>query len=715
MPTPLTSANLIRDFGAKSPAAALFYQAFAPHDAAENIPRLYYTLVLKRLVAQLLAPDQAVSPHVLSAAWYQRHGLTNFHVEDEALPATSDFSAAWAALEYRMRQYTFDDAPPDALKGLYHHLFAPQQRIQQGEYYTPDWLAEHVLNQLGYDGRATLLDPACGSGTFLVLALRRLLHHYPPEEAITHLAGYDLNQLAVITAQANLLFALGSIQRPLHLPVQQMDTLLPPAQPPEKFDVIAGNPPWMNIELLSAAARRLYEPQWQKYGLFPHKGMAAILGTGKKDLAMLMTYTVADTYLRDGGKLGFILTRSALKSGGAGAGFRRFQIGDTPLRVLGVEDLGALKPFPDVSTPTAILLLEKGQPTHYPIPYTVWRRLPRTRLDTHAALPQTLSQTERILQAAEPVRHDDFTSPWLSAAPDALSALRKIRGTSPYQARAGAYTGGANSVYWLQILEVLPDGLLRVRNIIEGAKRRVPQVTAIIEPDFVFPLLRGRDVRRWCAAPGAQVLMVQDPQRRRGYDVAWLQTNYPLTYTYLAQFETILRQRATFKRYFREDAPFYSMFDIGQYTFAPVKVVWQGMGARRMHAAVVTTQDAKPIITNQAMHPFIPLEDITEAHALAALLNAAPFEFAVLSQTQAGGKSFAQPGILKSLRLPKSESALMQQLAAQSQLAHAAVQQGDKKSLGAIEAHINALAAQAWQFTPDEMDAVQRELDELMR
>jgi hypothetical protein len=53
----------------------------------------------------------------------------------------------------------------DLLKKLYQQLFPKSVRHDLGEYYTPDWLAEHVLNELGYEGDPDkrLLDPACGS------------------------------------------------------------------------------------------------------------------------------------------------------------------------------------------------------------------------------------------------------------------------------------------------------------------------------------------------------------------------------------------------------------------------------------------------------------------------------------------------------------------------------------------------------------------------
>jgi hypothetical protein len=99
-------------------------------------------------------------------------------------------------------------------------------------------------------------------------------------------------------------------------------------------------------------------------------------------------------------------------------------------------------------------------------------------------------------------------------------------------------------------------------------------------------------------------------------------------------------------------------------------------------------------MTNQAMHPFIGLTDEDEAHYLAACMNSAPFEYAVISHTQAGGKSFAQPGILKSLRLPRYEATnpVHQQLSTLSRRAHAA--DIEDRLIGETSADIWGLSAQ---------------------
>jgi methylase of polypeptide subunit release factors len=130
----------------------------------------------------------------------------------------------------------------DLLKKLYQYLVPQEVRHRLGEYYTPDWLAELTLDEVGYDGntRKRFLDPAAGSGTFIVLAIQRSrefgkINHEPPLETakriIANIWGFDLNPLAVIAARTNYLFALGSLVEELssfEIPIYLADSVLWP-------------------------------------------------------------------------------------------------------------------------------------------------------------------------------------------------------------------------------------------------------------------------------------------------------------------------------------------------------------------------------------------------------------------------------------------------------------------------------------------------------
>ena len=209
--------------------------------------------------------------------------------------------------------------------------------------------------------------------------------------------------------------------------------------------------------------------------------------------------------------------------------------------------------------------------------------------------------------------------------------------------------------------------------------------------------------------------MVQDPEKRQGIDEKEMQLNYNKTWTYLKQFEEELRTRAAYKRYFSEDDPFYSMFDVAGYTFTSYKVVWAGFGVSRMMAAVVGQVNGKAVIPNQAMHPFIAMDAKTEAHFVCACLNSAPFDFAVQSHTQKGGKSFAQPNILEQLHIPKfnPKSPLHLKLAELSEKAHSLAAISEDKALRDLEDEIDHLAGKLWGLTADELAEIKKSLDEI--
>jgi hypothetical protein len=202
-----------------------------------------YLVVLSRLmVAQALFPREARNTEayrgLMSGGYFVRKNLPNLAEPDFfswALdtPGEQDFLGLLGRLEKHVGKFKFGSTSEDILKELYQELVDPADRHDLGEYYTPDWLAELTLDRIGYQG-GTLLDPSCGSGTFLMAAVRRLraagLAKRNLVEAVSRdLAGIDIHPLAVLMAKANLLLALGADARghvgQIRLPVFMADTL----------------------------------------------------------------------------------------------------------------------------------------------------------------------------------------------------------------------------------------------------------------------------------------------------------------------------------------------------------------------------------------------------------------------------------------------------------------------------------------------------------
>lgn len=96
----------------------------------------------------------------------------------------------------------------DLFRHLYEAAIPQIVRASFGEFYTPLWLAQHVLETSGFTVGDRVLDPCCGSGTFLIAALQEIRDAYRDRPKDTTLramldsvVGIDLNPLAVLTSR----------------------------------------------------------------------------------------------------------------------------------------------------------------------------------------------------------------------------------------------------------------------------------------------------------------------------------------------------------------------------------------------------------------------------------------------------------------------------------------------------------------------------------
>lgn len=122
-------------------------------------------------------------------------------------------------LARRLRRFAWERVEHDVMKVLYESVIAAEQRKRLGEYYTPDWLAEKIVDAVVDDPlEQRVLDPACGSGTFVFHAVRRVLnaadhHGLTNGEAIQRatelVIGVDIHPVAVTLARVTYLLAIG--------------------------------------------------------------------------------------------------------------------------------------------------------------------------------------------------------------------------------------------------------------------------------------------------------------------------------------------------------------------------------------------------------------------------------------------------------------------------------------------------------------------------
>jgi hypothetical protein len=761
----------------------------------------YFALLMKLIAAELLSVNEGSLGSSFSGSLahasseelfrhltdiedggiYSKRGISNFlegdffrwYLEAFDSPRLKDAVRAVTRVlsEFEPATTMIDpEVTRDLLKKLYQYLVPDVVRHHLGEYYTPDWLAELVLHEAGYRGntRKRVLDPACGSGTFLVLAIQQAIEFgarknelivETTKRILANIWGFDLNPLAVIAARTNYLFALGDLTKRLggfEIPVYLADSVLWPRRtgqmmlgvdgaveiatsigtffvpkiwvdgrghlmrraapvieqlvklkctpeealvhfkkeglvfPPhekvvtkfyehvlelekdgrngiwarflknvfapmtaEKFDYVVGNPPWIRWGYLSNEYRKATLQMWQDYGLFSLKGHAARLGGGEKDFSMLFTYAAADHYLAANGTLGFLITQEVFKSKGAGEGFRKFRLGDRDtLKVTKAHDLVTVQPFEGAANKTAAIVLNKRGQTEYPVPYTVWTRkkgVGRVPTDLKLKKASKLMRTEKLL--AKPIGKANGS--WQTARKHDKE-LDVIEGQNAYLSRLGARVE-PYGVFWFEVREVLSNGDLIVRNLVEKGKRKISQVEERVEPDLIYPAVRGADIERWGVTPEIYVLVVQDVKKRRGYVEAVMKTKWPRTFSYLSQFKKELLARAAYKKYHADtDNPFYSQYNIAPYTFARYKVVWKRMASDLVAAVMGQTKTPygwKLIIPTDTTSLFAA-EREDEAHYLCAILNSPSVRTFIKSYSSAG-RGFGSPSVMEHVGIPQ--------------------------------------------------------------
>jgi len=161
------------------------------------------------------------------------------------------FSRAVAEVFLNVLRFDFSDVEGDLLGNLYQRYFDPETRKALGEFYTPQPVIEYIMDGVGYERGVSndrLIDPACGSGTFLVEAVNRYtadIERYeddPDWEAHLRdlctrprIVGLDIHPFAVLMAQIRFVVAILPAYREAkarnpqftlrRLPIYRTDTL----------------------------------------------------------------------------------------------------------------------------------------------------------------------------------------------------------------------------------------------------------------------------------------------------------------------------------------------------------------------------------------------------------------------------------------------------------------------------------------------------------
>ncbi len=639
------------------------------------------------------------------------------------------------------------EAVKDLLKELYQGLLSKGIRHNLGEYYTPDWLAEFTIKRSGYKVGNKVLDPSCGSGTFLVLLINQTIEQLKnvstPIEIIDHIQnhifGFDLNPLAVIAARTNYLIAIEAYIEAvssIEIPVYLTDAIFSPKNEKglykyhldtedgriilnlpnaifqkgllseildkieslvnlstksggntisedeaksnlrnwladklreyeieyiidlfnsirsleiknwdgiwcriiknhfssavlKDFDVIVGNPPWLKWSALPPAYRDTIKEFCVRYGLFSSD---KFYGGVESDVSTMVLYSAAEKWLKQNGKLAMLITRSVFKSESS-EGFRMFRLpgnNNIKFKVLEVHDYTAIKPFDDaVNKPTLIVLKKGTAKTTYPLKWIKWIKKDQNRIFSNDIMSDVIHKTKQIDLVAQPINKPG--SPWLTTTPDHINILIAL--TQPaqknYSARKGVCTD-CNGLFYGEIKERRGNLTVFKNNPGLGRNKDVQQYEKTIESDIIYPIARGKEVSafKWKHTGTFGII----PQKSmHGFNENNMLKHYPNALSYFSKQKEVLLKRSSLKRYLPDD-PYYSCWNVGEYTFAPYKVCWAEISGS-FKVCVLSSIDGKIVIPDHKIY-FIPLASEEEAMYLCAYLNAPMIEELVLAYVE---------------------------------------------------------------------------------
>ena len=604
----------------------------------------------------------------------------------------------------------------DILQEVYMELIPDKMRHLMGEYFSPDWIVEHVLDMVGYDGDISkkIIDPCAGSGPFLTQTIKRIIQrkngNLTQEDILNitnNVVGFDINPISVVAAKANYILIMfsaffdniNSFEEPISIPVFIADSILSPIVYAEenekvlklktsvgnfelpkfetyakgnefltllssfihekadlenfiscvlgkhliseddikvvktlfeklyvlhrsgkdsfwpiilrnsfapimiadKFDFVVGNPPWIAWKSMSHSYRAGTLSIWKSYGIFEKN--AYDKKTTHDDFGMAVTYVAIDQYLKDNGKMVFLLPASFLKSTKGGEGFRKLKIirkgQNVPFSIDCVHDFSNVNLF---TVPTVAILFEKNKNMSYPMKkYVVYNQIgKKNKIDSHWSWSDVSVMLEHENLIAQPVAPKELQSAWLTLKNmDFANNVLDVSKPRFYKGRKGIEPAGAKGVFILKKPKKLSSGYLKIENDISRQRRedirKKGSHTGIVEETYIYPMLGGRNISKWTVKSNEFILVPHDENFKYGIPENKLAQDAPNTFLWLRYYQNeLLETRIQNGKFFNPQLhPFYRLDNVGTYTYAPYKVLWKEQTSSM--AAVVVSSYNKSI------------------------------------------------------------------------------------------------------------------------
>jgi type I restriction-modification system DNA methylase subunit len=292
-----------------------------------------------------------------------------------------------------LNEFDFSTMESDFIGRFYEKLIPPAERKRLGQFYTPPGIVDLIVNLTITEPDDVVLDPGCGSGSFLVRAYHRLceLNDIPkrvPEpmgetyhrQILEQLYGVDINQFPAHLTVINLAVQNPKAQiRKINTIVGDFFDVKPGAHTlfgfksitaegeetaiymPQSFNVVVANPPYIEQELLGekekVKIKDLIEGEYKAklfIGTSPRKIKGSVVLSRQSDIYVYF-FIHGLKFLKNGGRLGFISSNKWLEVE-YGEPFQKFLLANA--RILQIIEFDRAV-FPDAQVNTAVTIIEK--------------------------------------------------------------------------------------------------------------------------------------------------------------------------------------------------------------------------------------------------------------------------------------------------------------------------------------------------------------------